>query len=464
MYRRWAVVLAVSLAIGACEQQPQAPLGPDFATTAKPTTGPCDFGVIKSLITTYFASQDQTLTQGLKDEMQTASLASNTAVTRERGFDILREVARVTNLNTRQGTAADGAKLTNAVLLCMELGYTTSTVPPVDSLAKALTPTTGGAYYVRGGLGDGATHAADATSELVAATGTAGSASGWMRLSVLAPASGFTWRNTAVAPDPRNGILDERVLVYGYKVTDGQEWAVIRSDATFNPYAVVTLCNAGDDETLMIEESNVGVLAFNAEEANCDLTTKNLSVRRSGSGAFALLDRLTHFAITMIRPSTLSATALATAKSGTGTVTGAKSKFVHRLVPTGALDWSVKPAATIRLLKPTVIEVRVTTDNSATGVNGTCVTFQGFNNNGQKTSLSGPGSTKATCNADFPNDPSILTTFKTIGTESKAGYAQVIIVPTKAGTLTITGTAGQTIQLRAGVITGTPTVKVNVKP
>lgn len=463
MYQRWVVVLAVSLAVGACEQQSQTPVGPDFATTSKPSTGACDFGVIKSFITTYFAGQDQTPVQALKDEMQTASLASNTATTRERGFDILREVARVTNNNTRQGTAADGAKLTNSVLLCMQLGYTATTVPAEAGLTSALTPNTGGAYYVRGGLGD-ATHAPDATDALVAATGTAGSTGPWTRLSVLAPASGFAWRNTTAAPAARDGILDERVLVYGYPVTDGQEWAVIRSDATFNPYAVVTLCNAGDESTLMIEESNVGVLAFNAEEADCDLTTKNLSVRQSGTGAFALLDRLTHFAVAMVRPSTLSATALATAKSGTGTVTGAKSKFTEKLVATGGVDWSVKPGATIRLSQPTVIEVRVTTDNGATGVNGACVTFQGFNNNGQKTSLSGTGSTGATCNPTNLVDPSTRTTFKTVAGESKAGYARVTVVPTKAGGLTITASAGQTIQFRTGVIVGAPSAKTNVKP
>ena len=471
MYQRWVVVAAVSLALGACEQQPQATLGPDFATTSKPSTGPCDFGVIKSFITAYFASQDQTLTQGLKDEMQTASLASKTADTRERGFDILREVSRVTNLNTRQGTAADGAKLTNSVLLCMQLGYTATTVPAEAGLTKALTPNTGGAYYVRAGLGDGS-HAADANTELIAATGTAGSTSPWTRLSVLAPASGFAWRNTAAAtdpPPPRNGILDERVLIYGYPVTDGQEWAVIRSDASFNPYAVVTLCDVGDDQTLMIHESNVGVLAFNSETANCDLTTKTLAIGQSGTGAFALLDRLAHFTATMLRPSTLSATALATAKSGTGTVTGAKSQFTKKLVATGGVDWSVKPAATMRLSKPTVTEVRVTTDNGLTGVNGACVTFQGFNNNGQHTSLSGPGATGATCNPNNTVDPSIRTTFKLVETapgvtESKAGYAAVTVVPTKTGGLTITASAGQTIQFRTGVVLGAPSAKTNVKP
>ena len=463
MYRPWVVVLAVSLALGACEQQPQTPMGPDFVTSSTPSTGPCDFGAIKSFITTYFASQDQILTQGLKGEMQTASEASNTAVTRERGFDILREVSRVTNNNTRQGTAADGAKLTNSVLLCMQLGYTATTVPAEAGLTSALTPNTGGAYYVRAGLGDGGAHAPDATTELIAATGTAGSTSPWTRLSVLAPASGFAWRNTAVAP-ARNGILDERVLVYGYPVTGGQEWALIRSDASFNPYAVVTVCDVGDDPTLMIQESGVGVLAFNLETANCDLTTKTLSMRQSGTGAFALLDRLARFTGTMLRPSTLSATALTTRTGGSGTVTGAKSQFTKKLVGTGGLDWSVKPAATIPLLKPAAIEVRVTTDNGTIGVNGACVTFTGYNNNGQKTSLSGTGSTGATCNPDNTVDPSIRTTFKTVGVESNAGYAKVIVVPTKAGGLTITASAGQTIQFRNGVILGTPSAKTNVSP
>ncbi len=431
MARRYFGALAVGLALAACSDRPPTLAEPENHGLAadKPTPPPgeeCDFGVIKSQINTYLATPHQQTAQALADEMEAASSASTI---NERGFDVLRVISEATNQGVNQGTALQGSDLTNNVLVCMSFG-TNAPALPIDFEAS-LTPTTGGAFYVRGGLGDGTTPA----------IGT----SGTVNLSAIAPPAppttsiDFAWRNTATGTAPRNGILDERVLIYGFATDDGYDWSLVQPNATFNPFAVVALCNPSSSLSTMVHESGVGVLAYDEATADdiCD-DPKPLSLRERAN-PFALLRRFARMGASLVAPEPLHAVATVVGtKSTGGTATGAKSEFTTEAVEVVRFEFVIPlPPKKIFLSQdPVPIRVRATSllNGVKTGVNGTCVYVTGSENNGTNTALIGTHE----CDNEPAGAISAITKSLTDGT---AGYADLVVNGTKAGGLTLTASS-----------------------
>jgi hypothetical protein len=211
-----------------------------------------------------------------------------------------------------------------------------------------------------------------------------------------------------------------RALVYGYPVTTSPivyEWATIAPATVFHDYAIVSICDGQSGTDLMLHESSQGVIAFT--EANlCGLPDA----------------------------------------TGTTTKSGFKSQF--KTTPVTAVTLAYQqgdaPPAKQKVNADSTIVVRATTTvqgfSVPQGVNGTCLTVTGSNNNGLGTMLVGPEECGKKIVGD--NEMSVRT--------DNGGFGSFTYHVTKSGNLYLTLT-GDVIG-RDGQAFNTIVTKTNIVP
>jgi hypothetical protein len=453
--RRTVPVLLAALAMAACgeQQQPEGLAGPTLA--GRPTNpAACDPKALNSLITGYFQGSASNPIKALKDAMVASP---NTPAARDAGFAILDSIGSRSRGVLNGGAAVDisaGSQLTQGVIKCMFDATTFDPTFPgsaIYNFAPALDAVNGGAFYTRGA---GRPGTGPVQGVLPVTDG----------LDVQSGVNPFPDSSWTSALAVGNGGSEGRALIYGYQTSSDPftyEWATIPTGVTFTPGAIVALCN-GDAPSLMVHESNVGVLAFQSADPIC-AAPYSVVLTETGWGPRALAARLARVVVDALRPTPLQAAAL---KSGTGgTATTFKSKFSKDPVTTVTLKYTTKPPSVIRLGRTVTAEVRATTllNGVTTGVNGVCVYLVGSNNNGQNTSLIASADQRCLAVPGTANDY----------TESKnlqAGFASFSFGVTKTGGLNVTATAtddnGNPIGAvgRNGQTFTTDVVRTNVKP
>jgi hypothetical protein len=394
-----AAAVAVVVFTAACgdDSPPSAPQDGLSLKVTPPPTFPCAFTGNPSLgnaINGYFTSSaDRKTASDLATVMQTAFATAptpNYTAAQPSGFDLLSFVGKTSRTSGAGSSPGAGAVVVQQALQCMfdislnEGGDFNgwATDDPHWDFATALTPSVGGALYVRGGL---APHK-DSTDAVVAndpnrGSGTAGN------ISVMAPQTGGSWDGSLHNPSNRVLIYGEPTID-GNSAPDGYDWKLVPRGTTFDPAIVVELCPAANtidgNSADMVFQANVGVLGF-ATEDFCGTSASLASAGKSG-GALALLRQMTRSAGAFFAPEPLQA---AVALSGTGSlVSGAKGdKFSIKNVP------AVQLIMTIENLKPRVkvntgdlgtITVKVQTPLPApqSPVGGVTVTLSAVNNNG----------------------------------------------------------------------------------
>jgi hypothetical protein len=458
----YAIAVAM-LALAACsDREPDSTTGPQFAPA---TTDVCGFS--NSLISDYFPSSHQGKIVTLKQSM--ASAGHGTPDARTFGFEIMDSIGAVSR--SFSVDPAVGAQLTVALIGCM---FTQTFDYPTDAISdftKALNKADGGAYYVRGGGSGGE----DVAGRSEAVLGTSYLLLDTVNLSGIEPSSG-SWTNMlkVVAGRPATNDLSEgRALIYGYLVPDPDrllyDWATVPSALTFGPPAVVAVCDNDDGPAAMVQQLDIGVLAY-AETGICD-DTQSLTSVEAGWGPRALATRLSRMIVGAFAPEPLQATVLASRTGGT-TTTVPKSKFGKRTVSSLTLVWKNQPPPTIKgtdnplttaLENAFPVKFAVATE-AGDPIAGTCAYLSGANNNGTATMLTKQEPRQhASCTAPPNGDASalsVLLTTETISgkTASVADFGQVGV--TKTGGIIFTGIAD--VIGRAGL--GSIQSKSNVKP
>jgi hypothetical protein len=342
-------------------------------------------------------------------------------------------------------TATDGSNLTKGLILCMFSSTSAFKTFPVD-FSAALTPASGGAYYVRGGAGD----PTDAP-----AVGRISSAN----VSALGPPQNQHWSN----------VLSQRILIYGFPIDGGYDWALVHPDATFSPFAVVGLCGEDAGTSTMVNEENVGVLAYEQVKADSMCAGQKPTASRTGLfGVFASLARLFRQGTAVVQPTPLLASMMVALPKSGATVTGAKSKFKLQDVQTLGIGWLNAPPTLINgtasgtngNISGTYFLVRDTVTASGSPIFGTCVYLTASNNNGTPTTLISSKFNDSDCQSP-PGGALKYLAQKTVAyssTASLADFGQVGI--TKTGGAVFTATAD--VLDRSGF--GSVILKSNVKP
>lgn len=381
IYRGVAAAGLAALAVACNNDTPSSPRDADvsFAKTPPGTFG-CVFTGNPSLSNAsnaYFTvSADQKAASDIIAQMQAGFTASSFAGARDKGFDLLSLIGKVSRAGTGSSATA-GASAVQQTVQCMfdvNAGLSDDFNGwPTDSFnfTAALTASTGGASFVRGGP-------ADSSKYPVVAHGTSGN------ISALSPDSGQAWTT----------ILSNRVYIYGNAVDGGYDWKLIPRGTTFNPSAVVALCQgtlpAGEffDTDVMVRQDNVGVLGFVGPKADT-LCGTPASVATLGGirGTFALLGRL---AAAWLKPAPVyAATALATTSVG-GRASGAKGdEFTGLSVPNVTLKFSspgVQPPVTVKVNTRFSLQVNVAT-LAGEPAGGITVTLGTMTNNGTGTAI-----------------------------------------------------------------------------
>jgi hypothetical protein len=419
MKHRWLQYLALGCvtALGACGNNDEQTAPPDVPQmrVVTPPYANCDFGTVKNLINSYFTSPHQLTAQGYEGTMETGTEAER----RASGFAIMDLIGQVSRGGTPPSPTI-GSNLTKALTKCMfntnQVAYTSLAnglgINGVE-FDKALTPASGGVYFV---VGAGYNNGTDEEGVLKGKVG--GS-----RLSAVAPGPQVptatdtlgTW--ASVLAGTANAYEGNRALVYGYPISTVltnliYEWATIDPLTTFSPYALVSLCDNSSDSSLMVHESNLGVLGYKSVN-------------------------------------------LCTGPDATGTATRYKSQFKNTSVSSIKVDWVTTPTSPLKLNKPTTFTVRATTQVSVNGqmvtqgVNNVCLSISGTNNNGVGTTLAG----LQECDTD-PNPPlgsTVVTSLTKTDNTLGAGYATFAFSVTKTGGLILTG-AGREVVDRSDAI------------
>jgi hypothetical protein len=411
MKHRWFQYLALGcvIAVGACsnDDDQTALNSPDMKVVTPPYPG-CDFGNVKNLINSYFTSPNQLTAQGYEGTMESTT---DSLIRRANGFkimDLIGSVSRGTALSSTAATA--GSNLTKALTKCMfdtsKPAYTD--LHGGDGLAgvpfdSALTEAAGGAYYVVGA-------GFPALNSKVLAGGIP-SPDPATRLSAVGPGSSSgavgSWTSILTGNTYEGGTA----LVYGYKVSVSPiiyEWATIDPSTTFDPYAFISICDGSSDPTLMVHESNVGVLGY-------------------------------------------STTNLCGLPDATGTATKYKSNFKNTSVEQVKVDWVTTPKSPLKFNTNYTFTARATTlveidgELVAQGVNNTCLSISGTNNNGVGTELQGT----TDCGKPAVN---VVTARTKTDDALGAGYATFTFKITKSGGISLT-LAGQQVVDRSSLIT-----------
>ena len=274
--------------------------------------------------------------------MQTAfGNNSNFAAARDQGYNLLSLVGRVSRAGTSNGATA-GATLVQQAIQCMfnvQAGLSGDfagwpTAAQFD-FASALTPASGGAFYVRGGAGD-ATDFVD-------------------RQRRLADAGGRDRRSTATSPasPPANGgtwptLLGTRALIYGQPVADGFDWKLIPRTIVFNPFALVALCAAARPA-----RSSAPRRWWRSSPSASSRTRMPTRVCELGGGRrqvpFAAAARRLALAERCFAPTPLQAAAVA-ARSIGGSASGAKGdQFTARTCRPCMLKFTQNPPANVKV-------------------------------------------------------------------------------------------------------------------
>jgi hypothetical protein len=455
--RSLVACLALALALGACSEQqdPESVAGPTLA--GRPTDpAACDPNSLNSLISGYFPGSSGNADKTLKDQLIAAGANSPDGLAA--GYTILQDIGNLSRNQTVNGAA--GSLLAQGIIKCM---FTAKNFPgfpdsSIYNFAPALNADSGGAFYVRGGSG--------AETPVHGAVGIHTDTPNI--LSGVNPLTG-TWAS-ALSASPGG-----QALIYGYRISGYPfnndpfvyEWATIPPGTTFADGALVALCDEVNPSTAMLNESNIGVLAYQGAGPICDpLTGYSVTLKDTGWGPRALAARLAHVVVDALQPQPLQATTLG--KSGTGgTATTFKSKFQKKTVTTVALNFQNTLKSTIHLDESPTLEVRATVDNGTTGVNGVCIYLVGSNNNGLNTALSGSEDPRCQHVDKTVND---YTESKLVGTKLQAGYASFTFSVNKTGGLTITATASDDQNSNIGAVGrdgqtfGTDQLRTNVKP
>jgi hypothetical protein len=464
-----AAALAVAVFAAACDEAP--PTGPaaDAPSLTRNTSTPaptaCVFSGNPSLpraVATYLTlSSDRQAASTLISAMQAGFTASSYAGAQPKGFDLLTLLGKASRAGTGS-SPAEGAAAVRMAIQCMFNVAAGSSGDfagwPTDNqfdFAAALTPTAGGAFYVRGGTGDAAS--------VVLARGSAGNISG------LAPEGTNTWPST----------VSNRVLIYGEPVTGGYDWKLIPRATSFTPQAVVALCEAaqpdGFDDEVMVRQQSVGVLGFVGPQADaiCSQSVP-VALRRGPLGSFAMLARLAQVADQLFVPQPLYASAALRSSTIGGSVSGAKGDpFTALPLPTVALKFSspgVQPKATTKVNTRFSLAVNVATpDGEPAG--GVTVTLTATTNNGTATGIF---QVLPTAPATFVCSPSQsyikpgAPTATTLGTVGIGGVSQATnatftdLCFSKTGAVYVI--ASSKADLRTGGIGTGMSIKVNVKP
>ena len=470
--RKLAPLLIAGVLVSACseEQQTESVTGP--LSAARPTDpSACDPNSLNSLITGYFPGNTSTPIKSLKDAMIAATTG---AAKRDEGFEILDSIGSLSRNQSYTVDPADGSALAQGVIKCMfDAGQFSPDFPtdPIYDFAPALTPATGGAFYVRGGTSGGVDTVVGALITPL------GGGQDITVLSGVAPpppaelgAPQLTWAQILADSNPGS---EGRVLLYGYPVSEPAdpleyEWATIPPAAVFSPGAIVAVCDDNTALDAMVHESNVGMLQYSSGNPICG-SSISVVLKETGWGPRALAARLARVLVSSLTPSTLQAAVVVGFKGGSGgTVTTVKSTFKTEQVDTITLEFLTALPKTIYISKmPYPVRVRATAvvDGEETGVNGTCVYLTGANNNGNFLELSG----NHECDDEPPGSASVITKSIKIGNDVVAGYADFGLTVSKTGGLTVTATStdadGTTgVVDRDGQVFIEDFVRTNVKP
>jgi hypothetical protein len=365
------------------------------------------------------------------------------------GFRIMDSIgarSRRATVNT-----AVGDQLTKGLIKCMFVlpdpnGFPDFPGGAIYNFAAALNAAGGGSYYTRG---DGA-----GSENVVLATDATTDPDVPDNLSGVAPPSGETW----------SSILDQHVLLYGFPTSTlpqsattplEYEWSTVPFNATWDPGAVVAVCDGDESKTAMVHESNIGVLQFVEVGSICS-QSRPTAMGESGWGPSAVVRRLA----SLFRPTSLQA---AVTRTGSGGIATFKSKFKKQNVSNIRITFvnNQPPAGAVAGATFKVAVTVSAVDGTTLTPISTCIYLTGTNNNGFFKDLTGP--VDRACNADRPTGiPAGVPSKQTVSlnsTQSSADFGNTII-STGPGGLVITATAKPLG--RSG--SGSKTAKMNIKP
>jgi hypothetical protein len=452
------VGLATVVVLAACsEPQEQSGLDPSFKVVSATA---CDPNVFNSLIAGYFPSGQQNGIVGLKNQL--LALPTTDPARLALGYEIMDSIGKWSRngLTTLSASALlSGSNLTKALIKCTYNAGDKTEFPGFPdsvlySFDKALNAPAGGAYYVRPqDSGD------DTTSAVGRSTGSLGNLSG------IAPPI----QEDGLTPFKLSWgtILTERVLIYGWpEPGDAFEWALIRPNTIFSPPARVALCTGTVPENTIVEESNIGFLAWAGNAVDICSAAQSLTME-SGWGLRGLAFRLARLGKELVTPQPLHAS-LATS-GGTGTVRTLKSKLSFGEVEGIKLKLISGPRAVERVGQQFPIQVFAFTvrgtplDPDTVGINNICVLLTGFANNGQTSTLTGNPAN----NCDSPSSKQLARVTETtdILGKPKAGYVTFGVTVGSAGAMIISvQSAPNEPDNLDQTVTGTSTAKFNVKP
>jgi len=394
------LAFATGVALAGCNEQPQeqGPPRPEFLNT----TTSCVSSGMNSLIASYFSPPQLSEVKDFKDAM-VAALSSDSGTARGYGFNILTRIGERAK-TTPQPSPAVGSELAVEVLKCMFDVTDANVIPSVpgpDFFEKSLDHLAGGAFEVRGGSFGTIT---DPTTDPVVAEDTATGAA--FNLAVVAPQES-SWPT----------ILPERLLVYGFPVSPlVYEWSTIRRNVTFlSPGAVVAVC-VPDGDFNMLQEENVGVLAFQEATTICGFGLSSLGVE---TGGFGLAQRLRRFGERLLAPTPLFATTVSPGLVG-GSAGGLRSKFSVEEIPGVTLSFKDQPQnATVGGVIPPPVTVKAVNQDTGDPMAGVSVTVIAVTNNG----LKAPPSNNTATTVMVGNEA--LATFSQLSLEKAGGYALV---------------------------------------
>jgi hypothetical protein len=373
-----------------------------------------------------------------------SSMASSAQDSQKRtyGFELMDSIGSISRNTAFSIDPAAGAQLTIAIIGCIfpdnSFTYPTNAL---NDFTKALNSAAGGAYFVRGG---GSSFAGRSATILGSTGGVAGNLSG------IAPSTGSTAANWTTMLSGNGTSVGQGVLFYGYDAraitTDPvlYEWATVPSELTFNPAAVVSVCDANVGNAVVHEEA-VGVLFFVTSNI-CD-TQQSLTMNE-GWGPKALAARLGRVLADALTPTPLLATTLIISGGGK-TSQLPKSKFGKKNLTAVSSQWIDSPAVPSTTWYGTSKDqaraisayVSATADGNPESVRF-CAYLTGANNNGTPTKLmKDPGPLQAAeCTSPPNGDPNALSVVTTPiegdETRSLADFGKVWV--TKTGTITIT--------------------------
>jgi hypothetical protein len=456
-----SAAVAVALALAACSDQPQeSSPDPQFKPGDGGSSTSCDFASLQGFIIGYFPGPQQSGIFSIRDDFVSETNSLTQVALGYQIMDSIGKTSRTASLSSSALTA--GEDLTKGLIKCMfdasiEDSFPGFPVADVYDFERALDAAAGGAYYVRRETQSDAAPVFSVQSPITAQS----------ILSGVAPPSGSDWTD----------VLNETALVYGWFIPgtetepDEFEWATIRPTVVFDTEAVIALCVGNVPENTLVNESNIGFLAWQGTGGFiCNPNPPydpTLTLLESGWGPRALARRFTRWGSSALLPEPAFAAAVL-ATGGTGSAKTLRSKLKLGPVAAGALTLvsppDIPPDPVERRGVEFIVRVRVT-DAAGVGVNGQCVLATGFNNSGQTSTLNGESNCAAGTLTDKQMARLTETAFVTPG-NPEAGYATFRITIPSSGAMIITfsGVNEDGDNLDKVINNSVTTNKFNVKP